>query len=205
MRPKSPLHDLASNQNRGVSSVIGVVLMVAAVVVLAATVGVYVFGMTGQIGEPAPSATFDTTIQTVTVFDGGRIHTAMAVVVHHEGGEAIDADNLRVTVNGERAWDVGGFGGTRGATLDPLADVGTVEAGKSFRVVLWENKYGGYPVADGNLDVRFSGGCGTVFIDLDASDDCAMANDELAEGDTVRVVYESSGWGMTSVVYEETI
>lgn len=191
--------------DRAVSSVIGVVLAVAITVLVATTVAVFALDMDGQVSEPAPEAAFDVTTEQETFFDGGRTYTATVAVVTYQAGEQLDAANLQVRVNGERAWNVTGFGGTYGRTVDPLAGVGTLEVGSAFRVVLWENEYDGYPVESDDLDIRHSGGCDVVFIDTDASDDCAMANDEVSRGDTIQIVYESPDSDSTTVISSVTI
>ena len=108
-------------------------------------------------------------------------------------------------MNGQRAWDAVGFEKTNGETVSPFAGVENVTSGTTFRVVLWENRYGGYPVGDGDLEIYRSGGCGVVFSDVTASNNCALARDELGEGDTVRVIYEGPNFGMTAVLYEYTV
>jgi len=72
MTPNSPLLDSASNENRAVSPVLGVVLVAAIAVVLATTVGAFALGMTGQLGQPAPEVTFEATTETATFHDGGH-------------------------------------------------------------------------------------------------------------------------------------
>lgn len=70
---------------RGVSPVISTILMVAVVVVLAATTSIFVFGVGEAVTDPAPGATFDEK-QT----ENGT------VVLTHTAGEAIDRQNLAV-------------------------------------------------------------------------------------------------------------
>ena len=65
------------NEEKAVSPVIGVILMVAVTVVLAAVIGAFVLGLGDSTGEPAPNANVD--------FD----YTASTgeVIVSHDGGE----------------------------------------------------------------------------------------------------------------------
>lgn len=88
---------------RAVSPVIGVILMVAITVILAAVVGSLAFGL-GETRDPAPRATFDTSIE-----DDGD---SALLTITHEGGDGIDAARTRVTVelvesngNGDPAGD----------------------------------------------------------------------------------------------------
>jgi flagellin-like protein len=54
-------------EDEGVSAVIGVILMVAITVAIAATVYVYVSGMMGEGQETAPTLTFTRSVRTLTV------------------------------------------------------------------------------------------------------------------------------------------
>ena len=101
-------HDHGSTErdrldDRAVSPVIGVVLMVAITVLLAAVVGSLAFGL-GETRDPAPRATFDAGIE-----DDGN---SALLTITHEGGEGIDAARTRVTIelvesngNGDPAGD----------------------------------------------------------------------------------------------------
>ena len=73
-------------EDRAVSPVIGVILMVAITVILAAVIGTFVLGLGDQVSESAPQAqfTFD--------FDG-----ADKINITHDGGDAIEAGDLNVT------------------------------------------------------------------------------------------------------------
>jgi flagellin-like protein len=85
-------------EDRGVSPVIGVILMVAITVILAAVIGAFVLGLGDDLGSSsAPSAS-------VSAEDTGS-----DVVFTHNSGEAMDESDLHVIVNGDRA-NVGGDG-----------------------------------------------------------------------------------------------
>ncbi|MDR5673102.1 type IV pilin N-terminal domain-containing protein [Halalkaliarchaeum sp. AArc-GB] len=66
-----------------VSPVIGVILMVAITVILAAVIGTFVLGLGDQVGDTAPNANWD-----VDVDDDGD------VTFTHNGGESVNSDNL---------------------------------------------------------------------------------------------------------------
>jgi flagellin-like protein len=72
---------------RAVSPVIGVVLMVAITVILAAVIGTFVLGLS-EGREPGPRATFSTE----GIDDGSTAHITIA----HEGGDPIDPERTRV-------------------------------------------------------------------------------------------------------------
>lgn len=82
--------------NKAVSPVIGVILMVAITVILAATVGTFVLGTTDGIGETSPQVS-------VSVED---VDTATdTITIKHNGGEEFTQDNteeIRVLVEGSQ-------------------------------------------------------------------------------------------------------
>jgi len=52
--------NLFNSDDRAVSPVIGVILMVAITVILAAVIGTFVLGLGDQLGDSAPQASFST-------------------------------------------------------------------------------------------------------------------------------------------------
>ena len=83
-----------SSDDRAVSPVIGVILMVAITVILAAVIGAFVLGLGDQIQETTPSAQISVTDATVG---------EESVTFAHNGGDSFTAANteeLRVTRNG---------------------------------------------------------------------------------------------------------
>ena len=74
-------------EDRAVSPVIGVILMVAITVILAAVIGTFVLGL-GENMNAAPQASLG--------FDGG----AGEVIISHEGGDKLSTDELVLVVNG---------------------------------------------------------------------------------------------------------
>jgi flagellin-like protein len=84
-----------SNQSnaddRAVSPVIGVILMVAITVILAAVIGTFVLGLGDQLGDTAPQATF-------TIED----NSSTTINITKTGGQSLDPSNLVLSVDGER-------------------------------------------------------------------------------------------------------
>jgi flagellin-like protein len=74
--------------DRAVSPVIGVILMVAITVILAAVIGTFVLGLGDQVSESAPQAQF------TFEFDGDK-----HLNITHDGGDALDAETLNVTTS----------------------------------------------------------------------------------------------------------
>jgi flagellin-like protein len=109
-----------SDGRRAVSPVIGVILMVAITVILAAVIGTFVLGL-GENVESAPQASFDFQTNSNT----------SAVIIEHRGGDAIANGSVAYTVNGTEA--------------DPAVQNGTFSAGET---VVLENNGSGFSSGD---------------------------------------------------------
>ena len=93
-----------NSDDRAVSPVIGVILMVAITVILAAVIGTFVLGLGDSLGDNQPSAQLS-----VDVDEGA---TDNVITVSHDGGDSIPSDTLRVTIantenNSQAAGNVG--------------------------------------------------------------------------------------------------
>jgi flagellin-like protein len=81
------------NDDRAVSPVIGVILMVAITVILAAVIGTFVLGLGDQISQTTPSASFS--------FDYDRdADNGDSLTIAHNGGDTLNANEVNVTVTG---------------------------------------------------------------------------------------------------------
>ena len=78
---------LFQNDDRAVSPVIGVILMVAITVILAAVIGTFVLGLGDSLGDNQPSAQ-------LSVADAGDGN----ITIDHNGGDTVNLDNLDVVV-----------------------------------------------------------------------------------------------------------
>jgi len=78
------------NDDDAVSPVIGVILMVAITVILAAVIATFVLGLGDQVSNTAPQASFS------TEYDGST-----TVTITHDGGDSIKASNLYIRGNSE--------------------------------------------------------------------------------------------------------
>ncbi|MFC7175838.1 type IV pilin N-terminal domain-containing protein [Halosegnis marinus] len=88
-----------------VSPVIGVILMVAITVILAAVIGTFVLGLGDQVQSSAPNANFQFSYDS----------SAESFTITHNGGQDVEASNVEVQVNGDdaQAWaDGSGSSGT---------------------------------------------------------------------------------------------
>ena len=119
-------------EDRGVSPVIGVILMVAITVILAAVIGAFVLGLGDQASNTAPQASFS--------FDYDD-EAPGEVIVTHEGGDTIPDGELNVSVsgdgaNGEVEWDGDASAGTSQNITGGTAQVpDDFEEGDTVRVV----------------------------------------------------------------------
>ena len=75
-----------------VSPVIGVILMVAITVILAAVIGSFVLNLGGSLEQSAPQASFG--------FDYNTSASTNTVDVTHQSGDTIDVERLNVTASG---------------------------------------------------------------------------------------------------------
>jgi flagellin-like protein len=82
-------HNLFNTDDRAVSPVIGVILMVAITVILAAVIGTFVLGLGDSLGDNQPSA------QLSVDFNADSNNN---ITIEHGGGDRIPADEVRVVV-----------------------------------------------------------------------------------------------------------
>ncbi|MDK2781082.1 MAG: archaeal type pilus assembly protein PilA [Archaeoglobi archaeon] len=81
-------------KDEAVSPVIGVILMVAITVILAAVIGNFVFGFASKMGTAAPN------VQAILVDDPDNIDTGTNYVfdIEHAGGDPISCSEMRIFV-----------------------------------------------------------------------------------------------------------
>jgi len=77
------------NDDKAVSPVIGVILMVAITVILAAVIGTFVLGLGDSIGDSTPSASIS-----------GEFDDEKTVTFTHQSGQNIDVGDLRISNSG---------------------------------------------------------------------------------------------------------
>jgi flagellin-like protein len=111
-----------------VSPVIGVILMVAITVILAAVIGTFVLGLGDQVSENAPQSSLS--------FDYNTGNTSANVT--HEGGASLEGDTLELT-GGDNTVNASAGTYTAGDTI--FTNYG-YSPGDTLRVV-WTNPSGG--------------------------------------------------------------
>jgi flagellin-like protein len=73
---------------RAVSPVIGVILMVAITVILAAVIGTFVLGLGDQVQQTSPNAQWN-----------WDVNSSNGLNLVHEGGDSVEVGNVQVTTN----------------------------------------------------------------------------------------------------------
>ena len=108
------------DDEQGVSPVIGVILMVAITVILAAVIATFVLGLGDQVSNTAPQATFSFDYEANSSLSSPANGN---LSITHDGGDAIAADELFLrgsSVSGETGnWS--SLGGTSSSSSDVRA------------------------------------------------------------------------------------
>jgi len=86
------------NDDRGVSPVIGVILMVAITVILAAVIGTFVLGLGDNLGDSTPQASLSITDDPNDYVDPGGGENQEAFRIEHRGGDNVPAEQIRITI-----------------------------------------------------------------------------------------------------------
>jgi len=140
-----------------VSPVIGVILMVAITVILAAVIGTFVLGLGDQVQSSAPNANFQ------FEYDGGsdgQISDAAtspnpddSFTITHNGGQDVDSDAITVQIDGTAVTDTAmtvsddwpttvSTGSSYTATEPGGGGTDVISGGETIRVV-WQSPSGG--------------------------------------------------------------
>jgi flagellin-like protein len=78
------------DEDRAVSPVIGVILMVAITVILAAVIGTFAFGLFDRDSNPAPSVVFETDYE----------RSADELTITHDSGNSFESANVEFKISG---------------------------------------------------------------------------------------------------------
>ncbi|WP_254274022.1 type IV pilin [Haloarcula marina] len=100
-----------------VSPVIGVILMVAITVILAAVIATFVLGLGDQVSNTAPQASFSFDFENDASGDD-------SLTIVHDGGDTIRSEDLNIVVSGANVEGSDTDAGTyTGSTFDSVTDV----------------------------------------------------------------------------------
>jgi len=196
-----------------VSPVIGVILMVAITVILAAVIGTFVLGLGDQVQSNSPNTQFEFD-QGKTAVDNksGAASTVdvTSVDITHTSGQKVNHGNIEVTANGEAAVGTEGGGTTTNGdnVIVPWNSGSDVSASDSVTIVASADLASDDSVDDLDNSAEFGeDGSGLLQITDDGTGDLNndYADTELSEGDTVRVVWESDDGGNSDVLANQEI
>lgn len=112
------IRERLNSDERAVSPVIGVILMVAITVILAAVIGTFVLGLTDEVGQSAPQAS-------LSVHDTDTSNNN--ITLRHGGGDTIEADETTIVVENDTAT-------TRFAASDMESDGAPIASGDRLRI-----------------------------------------------------------------------
>jgi len=186
-----------------VSPVIGVILMVAVTVIIAAVIGSTALGLGDAVSETPPQAQIEA--ETLSdynpdSYNSGDDALITAVELEHTGGEDIEYSNIRVTVNGDPAYSYDTDGDPSGGwtgVVYPWQGTDSISAGDTTTIVMGttfveDNDYTLEPVDTQRVLYNWGHESGqSVGAIFQADWDSTPSDDLLEEGDDVRIVWES--------------
>jgi flagellin-like protein len=221
-------HDTART-NRAVSPVIGVILMVAITVILAAVIGAFVLEI-GDQQETAPSTSFDSEQRLMyyedTNSDSSNLRT---VAISHAGGSVIDITAVEVKYQGnDSQWGIENRGGHEAVpqpnAIEALAtnDAPEFTSGETWSVVGGNNDSAvGDENLKGGVDYEFDllpGYEGALLVD---NGECCANSDgddvgwgpgtsrnsiqTYEQGRTLNVVWTATSGGKTQTLFRYTL
>jgi flagellin-like protein len=126
-----------------VSPVIGVILMVAITVILAAVIATFVLGLGDQVSNTAPQASFGFD------WDGQSGGSPADLTIAHDGGDSIPANNVYIRGNSDGGaalsqtwgnWSTNGISGTTQISAGNRIDVNVGPAAEID--VVWQSAQG---------------------------------------------------------------
>ena len=124
-----------------VSPVIGVILMVAITVILAAVIGTFVLGLGDQVQNNAPQATFS-----FDYSEDGSVADSYEVVATHDGGDTFTNENTNSLViqgtDDSSSTITEAFGVSGGVSAGDSATLNSAGDGTDVRII-WTSANGG--------------------------------------------------------------
>jgi len=170
---------------RGVSSVIGTILVVALVVVLAGTVGAYALGVTDGVRDPAPNVAES---EGQLVAEGDE----QIVVLTHVAGDRIEANEMEIVV------DVDGASCTETSRLVNLPSDGNLDPDNIDGPDIFDDQELAGAIEDGAPDDDGVWSAGDTIEIRIVSGECALSAGDAV---TVRIVHVPTN----SIVVETTL
>jgi len=195
------------DDDRAVSPVIGVILMVAITVILAAVIGSFVLGLGDQLQDSSPQASFGFSTTTVAVQDDDDTAPdeidVSAVTVTHQSGDSIEAANINIKVNGQQAYT------ESSSADDDVAGTFSSEVGAGSSVTILAAVDSENDLTNGDefmYDENDDGDSLDIVSEAATNTVDPVENDVgLESGDTIRVVWSSSDGGSSSTLGKFTL
>jgi len=215
-----------TSDDTGVSPVIGVILMVAVTVIIAAVIGSTALGLGDSVSETPPQAqlTAEEDMTQLDTRDDYAARDVPLVVVEHKGGESIAAENINVEVNNEPAYVISSTDRLEGSdmdfydhTYDPLPDPiapedwvdeglgGEMSSGDQLIIALGTTHFDDVGLTVGEDNVHWENFKNRLVKDNKNHDDHLYMNNgaRLDQGDEIIVTWETDGTSQT--LYEYTV
>ncbi|WP_058826326.1 type IV pilin [Haloferax sp. Q22] len=198
-----------------VSPVIGVILMVAITVILAAVIGTFVLGLGDQVGNSAPQASFEFSQSNSAYTDADTTPDSVELImveITHSNGASIEEGTVSVTVNGHPAYGIADNGASADDPTALWSGSDTISAGSSVTVGLYDDDGDEVVTTAGSITkLNYEDAAGTAQEDkiqaprTTNGDATAAGAHALAEGDVIRVIWESPGGGSTATIAKYTV
>jgi flagellin-like protein len=171
--------------DEAVSPVIGVILMVAITVILAAVIGTFVLGLGDQVQDSQPNANFEFDYNpsdtNAAGFEGDGSKSsdtdADKVDITHDGGEDIDVGNVEVRI--------------ADYTFDTLDDGST--GSNDYLVSGWTESTSTGDTLTLQDDQADSGSSGSAY------------ENEFSTGDDISIIWQAPGGGSSQVIGESEV
>ena len=176
-----------------VSPVIGVILMVAITVILAAVIGTFVLGLGEQVQSTSPQASFNFELT------DNSVDTPDELEITHESGEKISSDSLSFTASGAVAED------SSGDSYDASVSIGGAGNPNTWSEFTSNDVSAGSSVTLNGGDFEYTGDTGNTVVadgtndednDATTGDSEALVLDEA----TVRVSWASDDGETTATL-----
>jgi len=187
------------DDDQAVSPVIGVILMVAITVILAAVIGTFVLGLGDQVESTTPQASFGFEAGTTNIQNEGSGYTEVKTMeITHESGDTIDDADLKVSVDGVQAYSF-----SSNTTADTFTS--DVSAGSSTTIIAATNEDVEIDTDTYHFDTASDGDDLTI-VDEGTTDTPDLDTKVgLQTGQTVRVVYDSPDSDSSSTLAKRTV
>ena len=161
--------------DEAVSPVIGVILMVAITVILAAVIGTFVLGLGDQVNNNAPQASFEYDFATTD----GTADEGDSFTITHTGGDTIEAAQLDVKVGDALVYD----GGSINDNPDFVSGSDTDADINPSPTNTW-----GTDISAGSA------------LDIEEQSDGDDGDSVFEPGDTIRVIWNNPSGGSTNTI-----